>query len=748
MCTTRRLLPNRQIRVVVLLAALSPLHGSCSIEEGDAPGAMVFDAGVGNGDASPPAPDTEPASTDIGLPEEDTDVASTDTASTDASAGHDATTHDTTPQDVAPDDAREPDASTDTAPDATIDTADSAELIVDDAAVLDASEGDTTLADADDDAKVDVEVDVEVDATDAGSGELYDPLFVPIGAGALSLHDVVTPEVPVNGFGYGYGVAPLDADGDGDLDLFVGTIPRSTVAACVYENVSTPGNVVFSQRESWCFPRPDGLVSGLGLDTDGDGAHELVAQSQDETILIRFTPSLTISAPVPEPSACTLGPMVSVDVNWDGVDEVVVSCAPDLTRPGGLNFGVARVLSVGPAGLSELRRVRLGIEENTIGLGIVDLGGDGLLDIVTVNDTFMSPDAYNPSVPPSSIHEMLPPPETATFVRRASAEGALAYGSHMGYELVGRPGHPDIHFFSDRGRVIPRVFEGGRFFPPSSWRLPTEPFVIDGAGEDSWGVLHSDWNGDGHPDLFVSFGRASVDSNAGEPAPVDTVFLSNPETGVLEYNPFAHPMPLPEWNPDSVYGLPRSSRGAIRADFDGDRREDWVVTAANGAPRVITVFLTAPRCSIIPVPSVVPTAGGYRVIGLDGTSLPGPAHGENLSHDGDRILTHVLEGTLQFPSGARVPYDCGTAATVEVVEPDWIEVVAIEGAIEVRIDSSVWGGPVPTVVRAGVAFVAGGQAVVDARPVGERWVLDVAPEGVDRVLVQIGDRWVARWLSP
>ena len=749
--------PAWRLPPAVLCAVLCVGFVSCGTDEDDAPGVGVadvvleqWDGGVDatDPDARPQPVEPTDAGGDAGAADPDAgtgpadvedierDEATPDAVDAERDASETVPFEDTTPiEDTA--DAPTPDGSDASGGDASLADGDAADAEAGDAddAAVDAIDGDAIDAAA-----------IDGDGSDTGPSTLYAPVFVPISAGALTEHAVVTPEVPINGFTYGYGMAPLDADGDGDLDLFVGTLPTSTAAACVYENVSTPGTIVFSRRDAWCFPRTDGFVSGVGIDTDGDGAYELVAQSEDETVLIRFSPTVSVSPGVPEPSACTLGPLVTVDINWDGWDEVVVSCKPDVRTPGGLNFGQARVLSVGPAGLANDRRFWTRIEENTIGLGLVDLAGDGLLDIVTVNDTFMSPDAFNPTVPPSSFHERQPPGAEQQFVRRASGEGGLAYGSHMGYELVGRPGESDIHVFADRGAVLPRVYAAPRFLPPRGWRLPVEPFVIGGAGEDSWGVLHSDWNGDGHPDLFLSFGRASPDGDAGRAAPLDAVLMSDPETGMLSYDPFAYPMPLPELYPDPVYGLARSSRGALRLDLDGDRREEWIIAAANGPPRVITVLDTAPRCTLIPTPRLVPTAGGYRIVGPDGVSLPGPAHGENLSHDGDRLLTHVLSGTLVFPSGARVPYDCGAEPSVEVVEPDWLQAIGTESGVEIVYDAEVWGGSPPAVVRGAVAFRAGGGTTVEARRSGDRWVLDVAPEGVLQVMVQLDERWIARWL--
>lgn len=639
-------------------------------------------------------------------------------------------------EDAASDVVPPEDTSADAPPDAQ-DTEDTEDETVEDVDV-----GRDALLDADvieppSDVAADAESDApkDVEDADAEPAEIYAPTLVRVESG-LEAHEVMTRDVTETNPGYGYGMTPFDADGDGDLDVFLGTIYRSDAQACVYENISVPGDIRFQAREEWCVGR---FQSAVELHPTRTGVRTLVVQSTTETAFVEFVEDgPRVVATRANPEECTLGPLVPIDADWDGYPEVLISCIPDIHTRGGLERGPSAMLMWNGERIVETESPPFSFVENTIGLGALDINDDGLTDIVTVNDTFSSPTDYNPLMTPSSLHVRCGPNAGCGSERVGCSPGRFAYGSHMGFEHVWTSTADDVLIFSDRGEVFPKAYVEGY---PDEFEIefPEGVFFNSVGGFDSWAVLHSDWNNDGETDYFFSFGPVflQVDSIA----PNNTLLLSDAEAGRLRFDRAWQSVPRAEDDRDRQTNHPRSSRAATRLDLDFDGVEEIVVAAANRPPLVDQITPTAPRCTLRPTPRYAVDAAGYAVVDSAGRAFQGPAHGEVLSHEGRTILTHVRDGHLRFPTGALVPYSCDDSNVVDIAEPAWLNVTRDGEQLVFEAISASYGSPIYD-----LSYTSALTDITRASFSEGRWYASDALS--ESVMVRVNDRWVARWLTP
>jgi hypothetical protein len=636
-------------------------------------------------------------------------------------------------------------------------------------------------ADARADVRPDVVSDAALDATDAVTTDVTDvsndlsqdggnadgissgdvpedvehvsaPSFVRVAAGALAEHQVATENVTVRGFGYGYGIAPADPDGDGDLDLFVGTLPLSAIPACIYENVSTPGNIEFVRRERWCAPLEWELQSAVGLDADFDGEHELVAVSETAAYLFRERVGWTERGMIDEFERCDGGPIAAIDVDWDGDLEVVVGCLPDIRARSGIRQGTGFTLEINTERwvLEQADHDIFPLQENTIGLGVADANLDGLPDLISVVDTFGSPRSFSPEVEPSALLRRCGPDRGCGSERVRFGDRALAWGSHMGLEVVTMPDGRDAYWLADRDEPRP-VHYGDEFFTPSPLTLPSEPFGDSEGYFDIWGIVAGAWNSDSIPDFFLATGRAAPQQDGVAVSSHDSILTSALDDRGMRAQldaPASEQFEDPNAHRDPIHGSPRSSRAAIQQDIDQDGRAEIIVAASNGAPFVYVAEEGAEVCMVRPHAQTAATWGAsFRILGASGVWATGPAHGEVLSNDGPWLITAEREGTLRFPSGAAVPYRCGPNTVIDVVEPSWLTHVLVGGALSVTVDERVWWNGEPTKVEAWVDSTDTAE-LIELEGAGGLWKSRaLALEGPTRVLLRIDGQWVARWFE-
>ena len=509
-------------------------------------------------------------------------------------------------------------------------------------------------------------------------------------------------------FLYGWGGALLDYDGDGDLDVFLGTLaPESDNSpACLYRNESTPGGLVF-EATSACGALGEPRF-GSAIDVDADGTHELITAGRRTLELVRFGAEIErtdLLALVPDDdprSACDAGSAVVVDLDLDGHLDLLVGCARTRTDPTSDDGYPNLALRWNPttSAFELLGDALPGVDTPalladpgyTLALGVLDVDRDGLPDILIANDTFTSRDESANFLPPGSALFRCPPDDLlCSFEPHAFDSGDRAWGSFMGFGAIEVDGLGEHIYISDFGpnRLLQFVDRRPRDRAPDQG---AEAATAGGHLLFGWAVMVDDFDHNGLDDILVTNGnpeRAEPDEFAVQQ---DMVLF---QTADGRFTPRGTEVGLsPPTSEDSldtehVY----SSRGGVRVDLDHDGYLEVLHTGLTGFAKLHVEQPTAdnaPRCTLRPVTTVVPAMG--HSVGVRGES-------EDTFHYRDVqgqirwgaspwVVTRHRRGTVRFPSGAQVEYECPDTGVLDVIEPDWIQVtftdreatIAAEGA--------------------------------------------------------------------
>ena len=689
------------------------------------------------------------ASSDVGAGSDTSAVAGTDGALEDTAAdasdtedaadsATDAAEADGVAADTQGDDA-------DVTGDAPVDVGSEADALPDDATGDAADVADATPAAdvVDADAERDPAADTVPDAT-----PVFGPRFVRLPDTGLQAHDPVTEGTTDRSFAYGYGMTPFDADGDGDLDLFVGTVPDSTLPACVYENVSTAGRVRFATRREWCAPLTDQPTAALAVDPEGDGVSELIAMTDDQLWFVRLEDGWSAIALQGGGEECVFGSGAVVDIDHDGQLDVVTGCLLDFRgRRGPEVRGTEWSWDTSTEAWNPRASTRFAPEAYVLGFGVLDIDEDGLLDVASIVDTLATPDSYDSTRNPGGVALGCVPGDSCDAVTIPWHNGGAAWGSFMSLEpvrigagrefILGDHGPPGVFTWGDGGGTV-----GTAGFPDDIFGTAIDEYPF------SWGTLRDDWNDDGLDDLVIASGYFS--SN-----PMDITLIDHRDRCFVQGLPGSF-VPVESglaFEPHSDHlvpstGAPRASRAAVRFDADLDGTQEIIILAVNGPPFVYRHSGAIPRCTIRPRPSVVETAGaaGYRWRAAGGSWRLGPVHGETLSSDAPVVIVPSGSGELEFPSGARVRYECGAGGALDLDEPEWLRLSSDARGAVVSIDAAGWRGEAPT----NVSWMddAPGATLRTAEPIESGlWLLsDSLPD--HRIMLQLDGRWVGRWLSP
>lgn len=554
----------------------------------------------------------------------------------------------------------------------------------------------------------------------------------------------------------GFGGALFDIDGDRDLDLFLGTQGHGQPGispACIYENVSQPTALEFQPMDAYCGDREEMPHSGFGVDLEADGYHELVVTGLDMMELHRFHPEhevidLKALVPVEDGRAnCNAGAGLSADLNRDGRVDLVLGCqhGPISESPSAVFHLVFLQTESGGFELLERenwdlsRPLLLHAHSVTLGLGGSDVNGDGLLDLLVCEDHLQGD---LPSDDPGGVYLACAPNENCRYRAFRMGDRTTAYGNYMGAGIAVLEGHGPHLYFSNIG--------ANRFVDlsqnPANDRAVSANVDLAGLSDElpwiSWGVVIDDFNRDGRDDILVSQGSLLTEDPAIYEAHFDALLI---QRDGARFSLHSEDIGLEPFTADDSdhWRNPYSGRAIIKADLDYDGMLDLIQFGVDGRPRIHreVPVLDGPtaRCTLIPKDRYVHAFGmGHELVGADGVSRAWDVQGQLRSGASPFVVSPWRSGHLRFPSGVLVPFDCGeSTGAVVVEEPTWFRMARQGRVLRVRREQGALPGVLQVWVEPQRALLE-----AEARDDGDYLIL---PDGVSRMMLKFGERWLARY---
>ena len=152
----------------------------------------------------------------------------------------------------------------------------------------------------------------------------------------------------------------------------------------------------------------------------------------------------------------------------------------------------------------------------------------------------------------------------------------------------------------------------------------------------------------------------------------------------------------------------------------------------------------SPRCTLVPVNRYVPSFGfGYSIVS-DDDNRPRrwDSQGQHRSSASPFVMTPWSSGTLRFPSGAEVRYDCQNQAGPFVIhEPEWLRLDYLDSTLSITTSQ---GAPLgsPSV------YTEPSRQIVSMERINDETSRAQLPAGTERYMLRFGSRWLARWFEP
>ncbi len=593
------------------------------------------------------------------------------------------------------------------------------------------------------------------------------PAFTRVTAGALT--DFWVPmDTAAEGSGSGYGLCAGDFDNDMDDDVVVADNVAGLGRVCVFENVSSPGRIDFADSDGRCLDSVQRAVSCGLIDLAGDGRGELVLAGAGSIVV--YDQDFLAGVVEPRQSLALPGCLVSsispVDANADGSVDLIVSCYAAhadalLLLEGDGTGGLLPPKSVIPR-LSQV-----------YAMGIADLDENGLSDWIVVSATpsatndFSVPEVpvFNTLLDPGGVYSFEPASNGYEGAYVEFGDGLDAYGAYMGAGIFTTVNGGRHLLVTDWGPN--RIFQLSASGITESLSFPELGLGrAEEAGADlsNWAVLTADLNGDRLDDLIIGQGTVYYRFAPGTDPHRDRVALQRSD-GSFEVLPLETVLATPEVVPTGLALGAWSTRGGFLFDADLDGGMELILAGAEGPPRLYAEDVASPddrRCTVIPRPRVVLAEGsGYEFLADESSPASlRSLRGQVFTGPPSSLLAASYETIIQFPSGARVPFECPELGqrVVEVNEPDWLQVTRAGDQVRVEIDSLVWGHPtdaltclfrdqneeepVTSEVTGTIETDGEGGTALEAS-----CTLPDSLQSADSLMLRIGDRWVHRWLG-
>ncbi len=564
---------------------------------------------------------------------------------------------------------------------------------------------------------------------------------------------------------YGFGAALFDIDGDLDLDVFIGSQTYDNLGSpsCVYRNVSTPSEPRFEAIAEHCQVRPDPAIAAYGFDVEGDGYHELIVARYERIELHRFYPEHQVTdlralLPPDDPGLdCRVFAVLAFDLNYDGLSDLVLGCGSrELTQtrdgPHHMHPNIALIQRQDGQFTQLLRRdwdsngsLLLDAVALTHAIGAADVDHDGLLDLMVSDEAFFAPRTSSYIGDPGGVYRRCHPNQDCQFEPIRLGAGLASYGAYMGSGLLQVEDYGELLYYTNLGpnRLI-EVDSGFGYDTAFDANASIDSFGAELVF--SWGVVIDDYNRDGRDDLFVSNGSLFFRDQAQMDAYYDTLLLQQPDgtftihsedVGITPFNT------TDSRSEDRRY----SSRATIKTDWDYDGFVDLLTVGLEGVPRlhreVPTQRTEPPRCTLVPVNRYVPSFGfGYSIVSdQDNRPRRWDSQGQHRSSASPFVMTPWSTGTLRFPSGAEVRYDCQNKAGPFVVhEPEWLRIESSDATLSLATSEGAPPG-IPSI------FIEPAAQIINMESINDRTFRVRLPAGTERYMIRFGSRWLARWFD-
>ena len=571
-----------------------------------------------------------------------------------------------------------------------------------------------------------------------------------------------------------FGGALFDMDGDQDLDLFLSSpLPEGHSESCVYQNRSTPGALTFEPVSGLCGGGLGATVGAASIDLEQDGVDELVVMGYGRATLERFAPErstldLLDLLPQGDPRRrCMAGAMVATDLDLDGLLDIVIGCQLHVIsscREVRQDFDAQHNIALrqGPDGQFEALSTEGDFApiarhpDISLALAVLDFDEDGLSDLLLANDDLTPSGQGGGPTPPGVALRRCAPGEPCTFEPVPFGTGRQAGGSFMGFGHIHVEGLGDHIYISDWGANRLVRFED-EAFDDLAEDLGVALATQEGALLNGWGIVIDDFDRNGLDDIYLAQGATWPGLPPEEDVHHDIVLLQRlpgPEFVLHTHDQIGlSPNDLEDalegatpWGPNNY-----SSRGALKADLDGDGTLELLTAGLLGALRVHVERpddpTDPPRCTLIPRTRTVPAHGHSHAIAPEGSDQfrRRDLQGQMRFGAPPSILTPENRGRLRFPSGAIVPFDCeGTPGPITLQEPDWIHLTTTPNTLTLTLDTP-WRPTPPTRIALALRDAEGAITLTDAQAEGEGWRAD--PGDAQAVMIGIDGVWVARWFD-
>ncbi len=309
-------------------------------------------------------------------------------------------------------------------------------------------------------------------------------------------------------------VAVGDFDGDGKPDVVSNYFTGGTFT--VKRNNSSVGNISFESALSFNIFNPTGGYGVAVADFDSDGKPDLVtANGQYDVFRVFRNTSNGSSINFSHVNSYSTGAyaykVVCGDLNGDGKPDMAV------TSGNGNNIDVFLNTSTGPGSISFAAKATFAVAGTPWGITIVDLDGDGKLDLAIANTSV----------------------STVSLLRNTSSSGLLSFATKVDLTANGNPrsisagdldgdGKPEVIVSTSAGKLS--VFHNASTSGTLSFGSKVDYTPVNTAGE----VGIADFDGDGKPDIaYGNSGYSSVSVFRNSPAQAPPTITSFTPTSAI-----------------------------------------------------------------------------------------------------------------------------------------------------------------------------------------------------------------------